>query len=218
MDGSVVETRPAGGPSELAARSVTWAMRLALALGVSVFILRGAEALNARPTLPLFLIVVSECLTALLLLISRRPIVQDMRPWPLIAAVGGSFYFLFIDLGAGTRLLPEWICIGLQLIGIAGAIGAKLSLGRSFDIVAANKGVVEKGAYRFVRHPIYTSYLITHIGYLLSDFSMSNTLLFVVLYSLQASRILNEERVLWSDCRYGTYAERVRWRCVPGLW
>jgi protein-S-isoprenylcysteine O-methyltransferase Ste14 len=39
-------------------------------------------------------------------------------------------------------------------------IHARLSLGLSIGLVPADRGIVTRGVYRFVRHPIYTGLLI----------------------------------------------------------
>ena len=49
---------------------------------------------------------------------------------------------------------------GRQLTGLLVEDG-KLSLGRSFGLMPANRGVVSTGMYRLVRHPIYLGYLVT---------------------------------------------------------
>ena len=49
----------------------------------------------------------------------------------------------------------------VSAIGLAVVIVGKMTLGRSFGVVPANRGVVVGGPYRLVRHPIYTGYLIT---------------------------------------------------------
>ena len=72
-------------------------------------------------------------------------------------------------LGLPALLAGLWI--GFKLYG-------KLALGRSFGIVAANRGVVSSGPYRLVRHPIYLGYLVTHAGFLLSNMSARNVLVY----------------------------------------
>ena len=43
-------------------------------------------------------------------------------------------------------------------------IAGKITLGRSFGIVPANRGVVTAGR-TLVRHPIYTGYLVSHLAF-----------------------------------------------------
>ena len=74
-------------------------------------------------------------------------------------------------------------------------IGGKLSLGRSFGLMPANRGVVSTGLYRLVRHPIYMGYLITHVGFLLANATFWNVLIFVAADVALMIRAVYEERV-----------------------
>ncbi len=94
---------------------------------------------------------------------------------------------------------------------------AKLSLGRSFGLLPANRGVVSTGAYRFVRHPIYAGYLLSEIGFLLANFSTRNLITIGVWMVLQIGRILLEERLLSDDADYRAYRAQVRYRLIPGV-
>jgi protein-S-isoprenylcysteine O-methyltransferase Ste14 len=93
----------------------------------------------------------------------------------------------------------------------------KVALGRSFGIVAANRGVVVGGPYRLVRHPIYLGYLVTHAGFLLSNWSLRNLAVYAAAYIFQVARIFAEERILLVDGRYREYFQSVRYRLIPGL-
>lgn len=104
-----------------------------------------------------------------------------------------------------------------QIIGIAWQLFAKLSLGRSFGLLPANRGVVSTGAYRFMRHPIYTGYLLSEIGFLLANFSTRNLVTIGVWMLLQIGRISMEERVLSEDADYRAYKATVRYRLIPGV-
>ena len=73
-----------------------------------------------------------------------------------------------------------------------------MTLGRSFGLPPAARGLVTSGPYRVVRHPIYLGYLMTHAGFLLSNFSWRNLGVLAVLYLAQAVRTLREEAVLHS--------------------
>jgi protein-S-isoprenylcysteine O-methyltransferase Ste14 len=113
--------------------------------------------------------------------------------------------------------LPELepIGLGLQIIGTALATIAVGSLGRSFGIVAANRGVRTSGFYRFVRHPLYGSYIVGYLGFLLGNLSIWNITLIVITILCQYARAVAEERILLQDPVYQAYAQRVRYRFIP---
>ncbi len=91
---------------------------------------------------------------------------------------------------------------------------AVISLGRSFGIVAANRGVRTTGFYRFVRHPLYGSYLVGYLGFLLGNLSIWNVSLIVLTVLCQYARARAEERVLLQDPAYQAYAQQVRYRFI----
>jgi len=91
-------------------------------------------------------------------------------------------------------------------------------LGRSFGIVAANRGVVSSGPYRLVRHPIYLGYLVTHAGFLLSNTSVRNVAIYAAAYVFQFARIYAEERILAQDGEYREYLRSVRYRLFPEVY
>ena len=73
------------------------------------------------------------------------------------------------------------------------------------------------GPYRIVRHPIYLGYFVTHVGFLLTNWSPRNFALYILIYFFQISRILSEERILSEDAAYREYRGRVRFRLIPGV-
>ena len=133
----------------------------------------------------------------------------------LLLAWGGTLLPLAMQPNGSP---PNVIGNVLVLVGVVLATGAVLSLGRSFGIEAANRGIQTHGLYRFVRHPIYAAYLPLMGGYLVAYPSWWNALLFVAWMACQVARIRREEAVLGEDARYQAYAERVRWRLIPGAW
>ena len=84
-----------------------------------------------------------------------------------------------------SAIAPEFIGVALQLAGTVFEIYAKVFLGRSFGIVAADRGIVVGGPYRIVRHPIYLGYFVTHVGFLLTNWSPRNVALYIVMYFFQ---------------------------------
>jgi len=157
---------------------------------------------------------VSEGLVILLLVFRRDSRRLSMHPWDWIVAIGGSFTVLLVRPATAT-IAPESLGVALQLTGTAFEIYAKFVLGRSFGIVAADRGIVVGGPYRIVRHPIYLGYFVTHVGFLLANWSPRNIALYIVIYFFQISRILSEERILREDESYRAYCERVRYRLIP---
>ena len=105
----------------------------------------------------------------------------------------------------------------LTACGLAVVVGAKLTLGRSFGLVPANRGVVDRGPYAAVRHPIYAGYLLSHVGFVLAHPSPWNLSVLAVADGALMMRALLEERVLLHDERYQAYCRRVSWHVVPGV-
>nr|WP_235996271.1 MULTISPECIES: isoprenylcysteine carboxylmethyltransferase family protein [Burkholderia] len=165
----------------------------------------------------LILLLVSSVLTVGLSAFANLPRRRDWHPVAVFFTLGGSFYCLAYQLTASTQLIPEWAGGTWQIAGIALQLFAKLSLGRSFGLLPANRGVVSTGAYRFVRHPIYAGYLLSEIGFLLANFSTRNLVTISVWMVLQIGRIMLEERLLSDDADYRAYRARVRYRLIPGV-
>jgi protein-S-isoprenylcysteine O-methyltransferase Ste14 len=117
----------------------------------------------------------------------------------------------------GETIAPDYITFPLIMVGTAISLAAKLSLRRSFGLVPANRGVKSGGAYRFVRHPMYTGYVINHIGFILLYCSAWNLAVYAVCWTLLYLRAIEEEKFLLNDPEYGAYAQTVRARIIPGL-
>jgi protein-S-isoprenylcysteine O-methyltransferase Ste14 len=112
----------------------------------------------------------------------------------------------------------EALYFSLQLVGAAAAVYSLSSLGRSFGLVAANRGIRTGGPYGIVRHPLYVSFFITDVGYILENPSPWNIAVLMVVAAAQLARIATEEDCLRGDPAYVRYCERVRYRLVPYVW
>jgi protein-S-isoprenylcysteine O-methyltransferase Ste14 len=110
--------------------------------------------------------------------------------------------------------------VGLFLQGLAIVFGclSLAALGRSLGLVPAHRGLVTSGAYRFLRHPLYASYVLAGIGYLVQSPRMWNVAVLLVVWACQVARIVSEEKLLGTDADYRAYASQTRWRLIPGLW
>jgi protein-S-isoprenylcysteine O-methyltransferase Ste14 len=123
--------------------------------------------------------------------------------------------------------VPSW----LQAAGlIAIAAGYALALwamfvNRFFSSVIriqTDRGqyVVTTGPYAFIRHPGYTAgiLIILASGVALGSW-LAAALLVVLSLPFLLYRAITEDRVLLSELPgYRDYANRVRWRLVPGIW
>ncbi len=149
----------------------------------------------------------------------RRPArVVSRRLGDWLLAFGGTFGgVLLLPVGAH----PGWgvsAGLDLQLIGLAIAVISFLTLGRSFGFAAADRGLVLRGPYSIVRHPIYASYLLLGIGYVLQSISLRNVLVMVFVFGCNVGRCVAEERLLSASGDYNEYRARVAWRLIPGVW
>jgi protein-S-isoprenylcysteine O-methyltransferase Ste14 len=162
---------------------------------------------------------VAEQMWVVVAYLVRRPartVTRRMSDWLL--AFGGTFGgVLFRPVG----LHPPWgvqAGLGIQLFGLAVCIVSFLALGRSFGFAAADRGLVGRGPYAVVRHPIYASYVLLQGGYVLQSMSAWNALVLVFVTACNVGRALAEDRLLATNEAYGAYRTRVRWRLFPGVW
>ena len=148
----------------------------------------------------------------------RRSYVTSVRPGDWIVATLGGWLPLALQPAGGA---PDGVLVMgtvVQMLGLTLTCYGFWSLGRSFGVVAANRGIKSRGPYRIVRHPIYLSHSITMGGFLLANPSALNAILLAVITTAQLLRIRAEERVLTESGDYATYASRVRWRLIPGVY
>jgi protein-S-isoprenylcysteine O-methyltransferase Ste14 len=116
-----------------------------------------------------------------------------------------------------TPIAPDEMTAIISAFGLIVVIIGKMALGRSFGVAPANRGVVVRGPYSLVRHPIYTGYMITHTGFLLANPVPWNIGIILVADAALVVRALMEERVLKADAEYQGYCERVGWHLLPGV-
>ena len=151
--------------------------------------------------------------------LARRPTKSfsaQQSDW--ILAFGGTFLGVLLR-PAGAH--PVWgvrIGLALQMVGLVLWALSFVALGRSFGVVPADRGLVVRGPYAVVRHPLYAAYMLAQLGYLLQSISTWNVLIVVLTWICQIGRAIAEERFLSGTSAYRVYEVRVRWRLLPGLW
>jgi protein-S-isoprenylcysteine O-methyltransferase Ste14 len=155
--------------------------------------------------------------------------VQDRGSrWIVIAGV-----WLSVTLGIGVAVVVPaltiragraallFVGIALMLAGMALRWYAVRVLGRSFTLVVATQPgqqVMERGPYRFVRHPSYSGSLITIVGVLVACANPLSLLGLVPALIGYMYRIRVEEETLSENLgeAYRSYMRRTR-RLIPFL-
>lgn len=113
-----------------------------------------------------------------------------------------------------------WPTAGLILVALAAVLSlvSLLFMGRLFGVRPALRGLVMNGPYRFVRHPIYLSYVLADIGYNLQEWSFVTVLLVLIGWASLIYRIRAEERIICQHLEWPAYVASVRYRILPGFW
>jgi protein-S-isoprenylcysteine O-methyltransferase Ste14 len=102
-----------------------------------------------------------------------------------------------------------------ELFGVTLTQVARVYMGRSFGVLPANRGIVSKGPFRWVRHPVYLGWLVLSIGYALSFASERNIIVIAMTVPFMVWRINQEEAHLSADPAYRVYMDHVRYRLLP---
>ncbi|MDP3737972.1 MAG: isoprenylcysteine carboxylmethyltransferase family protein [Hyphomonadaceae bacterium] len=183
--------------------------RIAISLLFAWLAYRLVGSLTEQPANLLYL--ASEGLVACFVIFRRSTEQISVRPMDWAIGITGTMLpMLVVPTGGG------WMgATVLMLAGLAISLGAKLSLRRSFGVVAANRGVKRTGLYAVVRHPMYLGYFLVNGGMILLNPSLWNAALLAAWTACQIYRIHAEERMLMQAVEYRSHAEKVRFRLVP---
>jgi protein-S-isoprenylcysteine O-methyltransferase Ste14 len=163
------------------------------------------------------LLLVGEALVVVLICLRRPASTIDRRASVRLVTVVSMAFPLMTQPAQIAPIIPEAAAAMLLGIGLLVVLGGKISLGYSFGLLPANRGVMQSGLYRIVRHPIYLGYLLTHIPFLAAHPSGWNVVVLVAGDAALIVRAFYEEQTLGRDPQYVRYCETVRWRLLPGI-
>jgi len=193
------------------------AARAAIVVLFSLMAVRfGADFLSTGRVTGLLLLV-SEMLVVVLTVMRRSAAAVDRSMRARLLTAVSMLGPPLLQPTQVAALLPQSVTIAASVVGLAVVIAGKMTLGRSFGLMPANRGVVSSGVYRVVRHPIYLGYLITHVAFLLATPSAWNIAALVAADAALLLRAVCEEQTLSRDSQYRAYQQLVRWRVCPGL-
>jgi protein-S-isoprenylcysteine O-methyltransferase Ste14 len=163
------------------------------------------------------LLLASESLVVVLTIVRRRAQFLDRSIAATVATTLSMAGPPLVRSAEGYALAPDMVTALVSAVGLLVVIAGKVALGRSFGIAPANRGIVARGPYGFVRHPIYSGYIVTHIAFAIAHPSPWNLFILTIADGALLVRALIEERLLRTDAQYESYCGRVGWHLVPGL-
>lgn len=163
------------------------------------------------------LLLASEALVVVFTVLRRAPAAVDRSMRARVLTTMSLLGPPLVRPSSVDPIASEAVTVALSALGLLVVIGGKLSLGRSFGLIPANRGIVSTGLYKLVRHPIYLGYLVTHFAFAAANPTMWNLAMLVTADLALMARAVCEEQTLARDEAYRAYQTRVRWRVVPGI-
>lgn len=163
------------------------------------------------------------CIAALNLvagtLILLRGAARRGPTWFEIASVLPSFLAggWAFQMAGSPSTWPWWINAAF-VGGTAWTLWAFLTLGRSFSIAPADRGLVRHGPYAWIRHPAYAGELVLMTACCLAAGTTWSLAPLVLAIPAIVWRIQVEEQLLAESGVYDAYAADAPWRIVPGVW
>ena len=210
LDGLRIRGLTLEGFNDLLARAVIIGLFTLLSINLFADFMRTGRVTG-------LLLVASESLVVVLTNARRRAQFVDRSA---AAAVLTTLSLVAPPLLRASRaawLVPDGMTVMISGAGLGLVVMGKIALGRSFGLAPANRGVVVRGPYTVVRHPIYTGYLVTHVAFVVANPTLWNVSVLLLADTALILRALMEERVLSADVAYQQYCTRVRWHLVPGV-
>lgn len=131
-----------------------------------------------------FALLVLRDLTASWFLITRKSkkVTPNSRSNEVLAYVSSAFPFAYFN-SFNSFSQAELLSSILAIIGFTISTLALFDLGRSFGVSPANRGLVQIGLYRYVRHPMYFGYIISESGFIfLNPYNLSLWIISTILY------------------------------------
>ncbi len=122
-----------------------------------------------------------------------------------------------INLSASIK----WIGVCLYMLGFAWVSWSRRTLGTAWTVVPQSPGggLITKGPYAFVRHPIYSGAIVVYTGLLLAQGNATGCFIFGAQVTGFIIKALREDRLLGFQLpEYETYKRIVRWKLFPGFW
>src|SRR5215469_318035 len=155
----------------------------------------------------------------------RESQAQRLRYWVwLVIAYFLLLYGRRFPYPLNLRIVPHlaltaWAAAVLCVIGLAFAFWARVTLGRNWSgVVTLKEGheLVERGPYRFVRHPIYTGILTMFFATALALGHLAGFAATLLMFASFWIKLRDEEQLMLQQFpdRYAVYRRRAK-RIIP---
>ncbi len=136
----------------------------------------------------------------------------------VVAALdSGRFGWSVVPIGVQ---LVAWVCLCIAAVTIWHVMAVN-TYASTIVRIQKDRGhvVVTKGLYGLVRHPMYVAVMLSVVCMPLVLGSLWGMIPGIMVVMLFVYRTAREDRTLMEKLSgYRTYAERVRYRLLPGLW
>jgi protein-S-isoprenylcysteine O-methyltransferase Ste14 len=167
------------------------------------------------------------------LLRERNQPAEKAKPWDRVVISTYTailLVLLIVTALDGGRYLWSSIPLGIQLVGwllvgVAGLMVWHVMMTNAFLSSWARlqqdreQVVVQEGAYRHIRHPMYLGIMVAFLGIPLALGSWWAMIPSIVIIALFVYRTYREDLMLIDGLTgYAEYTERVRYRLLPGIW
>jgi protein-S-isoprenylcysteine O-methyltransferase Ste14 len=167
------------------------------------------------------------------LLRERNQPAEKAEPWDRVVISTYTailLVLLIVTALDGGRYLWSSIPLGIQLVGwllvgVAGLMVWHVMMTNAFLSSWARlqqdreQVVVQEGAYRHIRHPMYLGIMVAFLGIPLALGSWWAMIPSIVIIALFVYRTYREDLMLIDGLTgYAEYTERVRYRLLPGIW
>lgn len=157
----------------------------------------------------------------------------EAKTWDLLLlGLAGILFFAWLVLMALDAVRYRWseVPVWLQALGVIVLVCSFYLFFVTYrensylsPVVRAQRDrgqtVISTGPYRYVRHPLYSAFLVFVAGTALLLGSWYGLLFGMTLAGLVARRAVLEERTLREELQgYSAYMEQVKYRLIPYVW
>jgi protein-S-isoprenylcysteine O-methyltransferase Ste14 len=187
-----------------------------LILSYGAFLYRNLEFLSQQMKPSVVLLAVFN-FVVILVVLTRRPAKRVGKDWfTILVTLGGTYCPIFF---MGSSAVHEIIL--LQIIGSMGllvSLSGLWVLRKSFGLLPADRGIVQHGIYRLIRHPLYAGYFMSISCFLVQNLTRWNIICYCLWILCEWLRLLREERLLSQNPEYVEYKRKTKWRIFPFVW